>query len=92
MLSLIIGFVLASAVSAILVFAQDLMPGQVGLVAGLFFGLAFGAGGIGAALLGRLADATSIEFTYRICAFLPLIGLLAAWLPDLKRPGLAQDQ
>ena len=93
-LSLVIGFVLASAFSAILVFAQDLMPGQVGLVAGLFFGFAFGAGGIGAALLGRLADVTSIEFTYRVCAFLPLIGLLAAWLPDLKtkRPGLAPDR
>ena len=83
-LSLIIGFVLASAFSAILVFAQELMPGQVGLVSGIFFGFAFGAGGIGAAALGRLADATSIEFMYRVCAFLPVIGILAAALPDLR--------
>jgi len=88
-LSVIIGLVLASAFSAILVYAQDLVPGKVGTVSGLFFGLAFGMGGIGAALLGRLADATSIDFVYRVCSFLPLIGLLAAFLPNLE-PGKAK--
>jgi len=86
-LSAIIGVVLASAFSAILVFAQELVPGRVGLVAGLFFGFAFGIGGLGAALLGRVADATGIEFVYRVCAFLPAIGIVAFWLPDLKQPG-----
>jgi FSR family fosmidomycin resistance protein-like MFS transporter len=79
----IIGLVLASAFSAILVYAQDLIPGRVGLVSGLFFGLAFGMGGIGAALLGRLADAKGIEFVYQVCAFLPAIGLLTAFLPSV---------
>ena len=83
-LSVIIGLVLASAFSAILVYAQDLVPGKVGTVSGLFFGLAFGMGGIGAALLGRLADTTSIDFVYRVCSFLPVIGLLAAFLPNLE--------
>jgi len=83
-LSVIIGLVLASAFSAILVYAQDLVPGKVGTVSGLFFGLAFGMGGIGAALLGRLADATSIDFVYRVCSFLPVIGLLATFLPNLE--------
>jgi FSR family fosmidomycin resistance protein-like MFS transporter len=83
-LSVIIGLVLSSAFSAILVYGQDLLPGRVGLVAGLFFGLAFGMGGLGAALLGRLADATSIEFVYRLCSFLPALGLLTAFLPNLK--------
>ncbi len=83
-LSVIIGLVLASAFSAIIVYAQDLVPGKVGTVSGLFFGLAFGMGGIGAALLGRLADATGIESVYRICSFLPVIGLLAAFLPNLE--------
>jgi len=83
-LSVIIGLVLASAFSAIVVYAQDLVPGKVGTVSGLFFGLAFGMGGIGAALLGRLADATSIDFVYRVCSFLPVIGLLAAFLPNLE--------
>jgi FSR family fosmidomycin resistance protein-like MFS transporter len=87
-LSVIIGMVLASAFSAILVYAQDLVPGRVGTVSGLFFGLAFGMGGVGAAMLGRLADATSIDFVYRICSFLPVIGLLAAFLPNLE-PGKA---
>jgi MFS transporter, FSR family, fosmidomycin resistance protein len=82
-LSVIIGLVLASAFSAILVYAQDLAPGRVGAISGLFFGLAFGMGGIGAAVLGKLADATSIEYVYRVCAFLPAIGLLTAFLPDL---------
>jgi FSR family fosmidomycin resistance protein-like MFS transporter len=84
-LSVVIGLVLASAFSAILVYAQELMPGHIGTVSGLFFGFAFGMGGIGAAVLGDLADATSITFVYRVCAFLPLIGLLTAFLPDLNR-------
>ena len=85
-LSFIIGFVLASAFSAILVYAQDLVPGRVGMIAGVFFGFAFGLGGIGAAVLGVLADKTSIIFVYRICAFLPAIGLLTGFLPDLEPP------
>jgi FSR family fosmidomycin resistance protein-like MFS transporter len=80
-LSVAIGIILASAFSAIIVYAQDLLPGRVGMIAGLFFGLAFGIAGIGAAVLGYLADATSIFVVYRICAFLPLIGVLALWLP-----------
>ena len=83
-LTVIIGLVLASAFSAILVYAQELVPGRVGMVAGFFFGFAFGFGGLGAAALGRLADLTSIEFVYRVCAFLPAIGLLAVYLPDLS--------
>ncbi len=85
-LSVVIGLVLASAFSAILLYAQDLLPGKVGLVGGLFFGLAFGLGGIGAAVLGMLADATSIAFVYSLCAWLPAIGLLAVLLPNLDRP------
>jgi MFS transporter, FSR family, fosmidomycin resistance protein len=84
-LSVVIGLVLASAFSAILVYAQDLLPGKVGTVAGVFFGFAFGMGGIGAALLGELADVTSIAFVYHVCAYLPAIGLLTAFLPDLER-------
>jgi MFS transporter, FSR family, fosmidomycin resistance protein len=83
-LSIVIGFVLSSAFSAIVVYGQELMPGRVGMVSGLFFGLAFGLGGVGAAVLGEVADLTSIEFVYRLCAFLPAIGLLAAFLPDLE--------
>ncbi|MDR3685155.1 MAG: MFS transporter, partial [Geothrix sp.] len=86
-LVVIIGVVLASAFSAILVFAQELIPGKIGAVSGLFFGFAFGMGGIGAAALGRLADLTSIEYVYRVCAFLPLIGLVAVFLPNLKQSG-----
>jgi FSR family fosmidomycin resistance protein-like MFS transporter len=82
-LTIFIGFILASAFSAILVYAQDLIPGKVGTVAGLFFGFAFGMGGIGSALLGALADHTSIQYVFRVCAFLPLIGLLTAFLPDI---------
>jgi FSR family fosmidomycin resistance protein-like MFS transporter len=85
-LTVMIGLVLASAFSAILVYAQDLAPGKVGTISGLFFGLAFGMGGIGAALLGQLADKTSVEFVYRVCSFLPLIGLLTAFLPKLEHP------
>jgi FSR family fosmidomycin resistance protein-like MFS transporter len=83
-LTIIIGLVLASAFSAILVYAQELVPGRVGAISGLFFGLAFGVAGIGAALLGRLADATSITFVYQLCAFLPAIGLFTAFLPNLE--------
>lgn len=79
-----IGMILASAFSAILVYAQELIPGKVGLVAGLFFGFAFGMGGIGSALLGKLADSTSIIYVFNVCAFLPLIGLLTAFLPNLQ--------
>lgn len=79
-----IGMILASAFSAILVYAQELIPGKVGLVAGLFFGFAFGMGGIGSALLGKLADSTSIEYVFNICAFLPLIGLLTGFLPNIE--------
>jgi FSR family fosmidomycin resistance protein-like MFS transporter len=85
-LTFIIGFILASAFPAILVFGQELLPGKVGMVAGLFFGLAFGMGGIGAAVLGKLADVQGIEFVYRVCAFLPLFGLLTVFLPDTGRP------
>ncbi|MBP6506663.1 MAG: MFS transporter [Opitutaceae bacterium] len=84
-LSMIIGLILASAFSAILVYAQELVPGRVGLVSGLFFGFAFGMAGIGSALLGWLADHTSIEYVFNICGYLPLIGLLAAFLPNLDR-------
>jgi len=90
-LSVVIGLVLASAFSAILVYAQDLVPGKVGAVSGLFFGLAFGMGGIGAAVLGTLADFTSIDFVYRACAFLPAIGLLAVFLPEIKPDALMSE-
>jgi FSR family fosmidomycin resistance protein-like MFS transporter len=83
-LSMVIGLVLSSAFSAIVVYAQELMPGRVGMVSGLFFGFAFGMGGLGAALLGELADWTSITFVYRVCAFLPLLGLMTAFLPDVE--------
>ena len=79
-----IGLILASAFSAIMVYAQELLPGRVGLVAGLFFGFAFGIAGLGAAALGKMADLTSIAFVYRVCSFLPLIGLLTALLPNLE--------
>ena len=83
-----IGLVLASASSSIIVFAQELVPGKVGLINGLFFGLAFGLGGLGAALLGELIDLTSITTVYRLCAFLPALGLLAVFLPDIERPSI----
>jgi MFS transporter, FSR family, fosmidomycin resistance protein len=83
-LSVVIGLVLASAFSAILVYGQELLPGRVGLVSGLFFGFAFGVAGIAAAALGRLADATSIDTVYHVCAFLPALGILTAWLPDAR--------
>jgi FSR family fosmidomycin resistance protein-like MFS transporter len=80
-----IGMILASAFPAIVVYAQELMPGRTGTVAGLFFGFAFGMGGIGAAVLGKLADAVGINLVYEICAFLPAIGLLAAFLPNVEK-------
>jgi FSR family fosmidomycin resistance protein-like MFS transporter len=83
-LTVCIGLVLASAFPAIVVYAQELLPGRVGTIAGLFFGLSFGLGGIGAAVLGAVADATSITFVYKICAILPAIGLLAGFLPNFK--------
>jgi FSR family fosmidomycin resistance protein-like MFS transporter len=79
-----IGMILASAFSAILVYAQELIPGKVGLVAGLFFGFAFGMGGIGSALLGKLADSTSINYVFHICSFLPLIGIITGFLPNIE--------
>ncbi|MBO1588195.1 MFS transporter [Yersinia pseudotuberculosis] len=82
-LTVFIGVILASAFSAILVYAQELIPGKVGMVSGLFFGFAFGMGGIGAAVLGYVADLTSIELVYQICAFLPLLGIFTALLPNL---------
>lgn len=91
-LAAIIGLILSSAFSAILVYAQELVPGRVGLMAGLFFGLAFGMGGIGSAILGVVADHYGILFVFRICSYLPLIGCLTAFLPDLSRakPGTAE--
>ena len=83
-LTVIIGFILASAFSAILVYAQELMPGRIGMVSGLFFGFAFGMGGLGAAVLGLVADHSSIELVYKICAFLPLLGILTIFLPDYR--------
>jgi FSR family fosmidomycin resistance protein-like MFS transporter len=88
-LTVVIGLILASAFPAILVFAQELLPGNVGKVAGLFFGVAFGLGGIASASLGHLADLTSIGFVFSACSYLPLIGLLTWFLPDLRRPGAA---
>ncbi|WP_420909637.1 MFS transporter [Kaistia nematophila] len=85
-LSIVIGFILSSAFPAIIVYAQELVPGKVGLVSGLFFGFAFGMGGIGAAALGELADWTSITFVFQICAFLPVLGLLTAFLPNIRKP------
>jgi FSR family fosmidomycin resistance protein-like MFS transporter len=90
-LSVVIGLILASAFSAILVYAQDLIPGKVGMISGLFFGLAFGMGGVGAALLGELADHTSVDFVYKVCAFLPVIGLLTALLPNLEKGRMKQS-
>jgi len=90
-LTVIIGLVLASAFSAIIVYAQELLPGKVGMISGLFFGLAFGMGGLGAAVLGRLADLTSIGFVYKVCAYLPAIGLLTAFLPNLHESRTQRD-
>jgi FSR family fosmidomycin resistance protein-like MFS transporter len=86
-LTMIIGFMLSSAFPAILVYAQELFPARIGMVSGLFFGLAFGLAGIGAAVLGQLADLWGIVAVYKLCAFLPLLGLLAVFLPNLRHPG-----
>ncbi len=83
-LTVFIGVIMASAFSAILVFAQELVPGKVGMIAGIFFGIAFGIAGIGSAALGELADRTSIEYVFQLCAFLPLLGLLTIFLPNLE--------
>ena len=83
-LSVIIGVIMASAFSAILVYAQELLPGKVGMISGLFFGFAFGIAGIGSALLGHLADQTSISYVFNICAFLPLLGIITGFLPNIK--------
>ena len=83
-LSVVIGLILSSAFSAILVYAQELIPGKVGMIAGLFFGFAFGIGGIGSALLGTLADKTSISYVFVVCSFLPLIGMMTVFLPNLE--------
>ena len=85
-LTFVIGLILSSAFPAILVYAQELFPGRVGTVSGMFFGLAFGMAGIGAAVLGNLADTQGIDFVYKICSVLPLLGLLAWFLPDIGRP------
>ena len=85
-LTVIIGLILASAFSAILVYAQELIPGRVGMISGLFFGFAFGMGGIGAAVLGQLADTHGIEYVYQLCAYLPLMGLITVFLPNLEQP------
>ncbi len=83
-LSVVIGLIIASAFSAIIVYAQELMPGRVGMVAGMMFGFSFGLGGLGAAALGRIADVTGIEYVYQLCSFLPVIGLLTAFLPNIE--------
>jgi len=83
-LAAVIGVILSSAFSAIVVYAHELMPGKVGMVSGLFFGLAFGMGGLGSALLGSLADHTSINYVFEVCSFLPLIGILTGFLPDIE--------
>ena len=89
-LSVIIGLVIASAFSAILVYAQELVPGNVGMISGVFFGFAFGMGGIGAAVLGKVADLTNIYVVYHVCSFLPALGILAAFLPNLSGAKLVQ--
>lgn len=83
-LAIVIGVIISSAFSAILVYATDLVPGKVGLIAGLFFGFAFGMGGIGSALLGWLADHTNIQYVFKVCAYLPLIGIITGFLPTIK--------
>jgi FSR family fosmidomycin resistance protein-like MFS transporter len=87
-LTVVIGMVLASAFSAIIVFAQELVPGKVGTIAGLFFGFAFGIGGIGAAVLGTVADVKGIDYVFRACSFLPLLGVLTVFLPNIQSFGV----
>lgn len=84
-LSVLIGGIMSSSFPAIVVFAQELVPGKVGMISGLFFGLAFGLGGLGAAVLGAVADSQGIVFVYQLCSFLPAIGLLTIFLPDIRR-------
>ena len=84
-LTVVIGLILSSAFSAILVYAQELLPGRIGMISGMFFGFAFGMGGIGAAVLGGLADSHGIEYVYRLCAYLPLMGLITVFLPDIEK-------
>ena len=91
-LSIVIGLVLASAFPAIIVYAQDMLSHRIGMVSGLFYGFSFGLGGVGAAVLGLLADRFGIEFVYQVCAFLPLLGLLAAFLPDVRPPEQAASR
>ena len=91
-LTFVIGFILASAFPAIIVFAQELLPGKVGMISGLFYGFAFGMGGVGAAVLGKLADVHGIEYVYQICAYLPLLGLLTVFLPNIKGAAFASRQ
>jgi FSR family fosmidomycin resistance protein-like MFS transporter len=88
-LTILIGLILSSAFSNIVVFAQELVPGRVGMIAGIFFGFAFGMGGIAAAVLGLVADAKGIDFVYRICSFLPLVGLMTVFLPNMKEANRA---
>ena len=83
-LSVLIGVIISSAFSAILVYAQELLPTRLGLISGLFFGLAFGIAGIAAAVLGHVADVRGIEYVYRFCAYMPLLGCVAAFLPNVK--------
>jgi FSR family fosmidomycin resistance protein-like MFS transporter len=83
-LTILIGLILSSAFSNIVVFAQELVPGRVGMIAGIFFGFAFGMGGIAAAILGIIADMKGIEFVFHICSYLPLLGLLTVFLPNMK--------
>ena len=86
-LTVVIGMLMASTFPAILVYAHEVLPGRVGMVSGLFFGLSFGLGGLGAAVLGKVADAQGIFFVYHVCAWLPAIGLVAWFLPNLERKG-----
>ncbi|WP_115730846.1 MFS transporter [Aminobacter aminovorans] len=90
-LTVLIGLILASAFSAIVVFAQELVPGRVGLIAGIFFGFAFGIGGIAAAVLGVIADSRGIEYVFKLCSFLPMLGLLTVFLPNMKAARLGVD-
>ena len=84
-LSIVIGFIFSAAFPAIVVFAQELMPGRVGMIAGIFFGFAFGSGGIAAAALGAIADVSGVEYVFWLCSFLPLLGLLTIFLPKMRR-------
>ena len=85
-LSILIGFIFSSAFPAIVVMAQELLPGRIGMVAGMFFGFAFGIGGVAAAVLGAIADVSGIQYVFWLCSFLPLLGLLTVFLPDMRRP------